>query len=517
MATVLAPSRTDRAFERLYRRYVADVYRYVLAVLQNAADAEDATQTAFLLAYRAYERGERPDRPLNWLIAIAHNVCRQRFRESARRPRVVELQDNVAASSSDEEAPNAEDIRRALGFLAFNQRAALVMRELQGHSYAEIARILGVSTSAVETLLFRARRALREQLEGGLSCGEAELALSKRADGELSFSERGPLRAHLRECPECAALERRLRFRARAIRSAAFVPLPGSLSSFFGGGAAATGGGAAATGIGVGGGSAATGIGVGAGGAAATSAGVGAKAAAVVVAGVMGSGLAGDGIKERAAALVQKTTAAPAPSALAQDRSRADRARPARRSGARSMALARPGPARRTIETTPWVASAVAGAAAASSAPSALVEPAPAETPVSAPEPTQAAEPPAAAPAVAEVPPPPVPPPPVAPVSQPAGPEIPELPSQPEPPKVTKLPDVPKSPKEPELPNSPTEQERPNLPKEAEPSKVPTVPELPDVPEPPDMSEPPELPFGHVDLPEAPQVEVTVTTTRTRP
>src|ERR671919_1067277 len=115
MATVLAPPRADRAFERLYRRHVADVYRYVLAVLQNEADAEDATQTTFLSACRAFERGQRPERPLNWLIAIAHNVCRQRFRESARRPRVVELQDNVAARASDEEAPNAEDIRRALG------------------------------------------------------------------------------------------------------------------------------------------------------------------------------------------------------------------------------------------------------------------------------------------------------------------------------------------------------------------------------------------------------------------
>jgi RNA polymerase sigma factor (sigma-70 family) len=280
MATVLAPSRANRAFERLYRRYVADVYRYVLAVLQNEADAEDATQTAFLHAYRAYERGERAEKPLNWLIAIAHNVCRQRFRESARRPRLVELEeDNLASRQVDEEeAPRAEEIRRALGFLAFNQRAALVMRELQGRSYDEIGRILGLSTSAVETLLFRARRAMREQLEGGLTCGEAELALSKRADGELSFAERGPLRAHLRECAECASLERGQRFRRRAIRGIGLVPLPSSLGSLFGGGAAVGTGGAAAVGSGF---------------------GVGAKAAAVVVAGVLGGGLAGDAIKDR--------------------------------------------------------------------------------------------------------------------------------------------------------------------------------------------------------------------------
>ena len=61
----------------------------------------------------------------------------------------------------EDDAPTGDDIRRALGHLAFNQRAALVMRELEGRSYAEIAEILDVSTSAVETLIFRARRALR--------------------------------------------------------------------------------------------------------------------------------------------------------------------------------------------------------------------------------------------------------------------------------------------------------------------------------------------------------------------
>src|SRR5918999_5225672 len=274
MATVLAPARGERGFERLYRRYAADVYRYVLAVLQSGADAEDATQTAFLSAFRAYEQGERPERPLNWLIAIAHNVCRQRFRESARRPRFVELGDDVAARQVDDGAPSAEEIRRALGFLAFNQRAALVMREVQGRSYSEIANILGVSNAAVETLLFRARRAMREQLDGGLTCGEAELALSKRADGELSFAERGQLRAHLRECRECAALERRLRFRTRALKKAAFVPLPESLTSFLGSGAAGTGGAAA-----------------------------GAKAAAVLAAAVFGTTLASNAVEETMGAL----------------------------------------------------------------------------------------------------------------------------------------------------------------------------------------------------------------------
>jgi RNA polymerase sigma-70 factor, ECF subfamily len=248
MAQLLAERRrVDRGFERLYRRHVANVYHYALAVLRNPADAEDVTQTTFLNALRAYERGERPKAEQNWLIAIAHNVCRQRFRQSQRRPREVSLEEDVADRIADDEAPSAEDIRRALGQLAFNQRAALVMRELEGRSYADIAEILGVSGGAVETLLFRARRALREQLEGSLTCHQAELAISKQLDGRLARSERGALRAHLRACPDCATVARRQRAQRSAFKALGAVPLPTSLASLFGGG----GGAAVGTGVAV--------------------------------------------------------------------------------------------------------------------------------------------------------------------------------------------------------------------------------------------------------------------------
>jgi RNA polymerase sigma-70 factor, ECF subfamily len=232
--------RSDRAFERLYKRHVGDVYRYALAVMRNPADAEDVTQTTFLNAYRAYvEKGSRPEKPQNWLIAIAHNVCRQRFRQSARRPAEVSFEDDIADTIADDGVPTGDDIRRALGHLAFNQRAALVMRELEGRSYGEIADILEVSTSAVETLIFRARRALREQLEGSLTCGEAEFAISKQLDGRLDRRERGQLRGHLRECAECAAFARRQRAQRGALKTLALVPLPTSLTSLFGGGSGA--------------------------------------------------------------------------------------------------------------------------------------------------------------------------------------------------------------------------------------------------------------------------------------
>src|SRR5919201_479938 len=239
MTPIMARQRPDRTFERLYKKHAGDVYRYALVVLRNQADSEDVTQTTFMNAYRAFERGERPRQPQNWLIAIAHNVCRQRFRQSQRRPNEVAFEEDLAEAVVAEDAISAEDIRRALGHLAFNQRAALVMRELEGSSYQEIADILEVSVGAVETLIFRARRALREQLEEGITCHEAELAISKQLDGRLSRKDKGALRAHLRECSDCAGFARSQRAQRGAIKSLSLIPLPQSLTGLFGGGSGA--------------------------------------------------------------------------------------------------------------------------------------------------------------------------------------------------------------------------------------------------------------------------------------
>jgi RNA polymerase sigma factor (sigma-70 family) len=156
------PALHELAFERLYRRYVKDVYRYTLALLQNPADAEDVTQTTFLNAWRAYRRGVEPTKPHNWLIKIAHNAARTRYAVSARRPHEVAFDENVhELPVPPEEASELQGVLQALAKLPFNQRSALVMRELEGRSYSEIAETLEVSVSAVETLIFRARRSLR--------------------------------------------------------------------------------------------------------------------------------------------------------------------------------------------------------------------------------------------------------------------------------------------------------------------------------------------------------------------
>lgn len=255
----------DAAFDSLYRRHVHEVYRYALAMLGNPSDAEDVTQTTFLNAYRAIQSGERPRKPAAWLRTIAHNVCRQRFRQAARRPREVVALDELRGSevNDDPEGPSADDIKRALGSLPFNQRSAIVMRELEGRRQSEIAAALGLSESAVEALLFRARRAMREQLEASITCGEAERAVSRQLDRSLPAAERRRLRAHLRECEECATFARQARAQRGALKSLGAAPLPASLLSW-GGGSSVVGAGAA-IGLKVAAGVAAVAVAVGAG------------------------------------------------------------------------------------------------------------------------------------------------------------------------------------------------------------------------------------------------------------
>jgi RNA polymerase sigma-70 factor, ECF subfamily len=176
----------DDAFERFYRKHIAEVYQYALAVLGNSADAEDVTQQTFLNAYRAFQRGGRPTKPHNWLIKIAHNVCRMRWRQSGRRLEEVPLESVPEPAAPDHDKPSLDEVLAALARLPFNQRAAIVMREVEDRSYAEIAEVLGVTIPAVEALLFRARgnlRARRKAVAGTLGIAPLPASLASFGGG----------------------------------------------------------------------------------------------------------------------------------------------------------------------------------------------------------------------------------------------------------------------------------------------------------------------------------------------
>jgi RNA polymerase sigma factor (sigma-70 family) len=205
---VSAVPRAARAdCDDLYRRYAAGIYRYVRAAVGNRADAEDVTQQTFLNAYRAISQGTSPIKAQNWLLAIAHNEIRRHFRRTRGQPLEVQLDEETASAPTEPDHPTLADVVCALQQLPPLQRSALVMRELEGRSYAEIAEILEVTESALETLIFRARRALAEELKSELTCVDVRQALS-RPRRRLPLRKSRRLGAHLRECPSCLRLAR---------------------------------------------------------------------------------------------------------------------------------------------------------------------------------------------------------------------------------------------------------------------------------------------------------------------
>src|SRR3954469_19532417 len=124
----------------------------------------------FLNAQRGLGRGVVPEYELAWLFKIAQNVCHNRHQSARRRGRVEATQDldalqDVIASPERSAAVSLGDLTNALGAIPTRQRQALLLREIQGYTYEEIASELGVSVPAVETLLFRARRGVAQQLE----------------------------------------------------------------------------------------------------------------------------------------------------------------------------------------------------------------------------------------------------------------------------------------------------------------------------------------------------------------
>jgi len=160
----LGENRRAEAAATLYTLYRQRIHEYCRGQLRERQDADDALQSTFLYACTLLKRGVTPERPLPWLYTIAHNVCRTRRRALRQRERVESSVDldtlHETVGRSDPSRDDIDGLANALAQLPATQRDALLLREWQGLSYTEIATRLCTTQSAVETLLFRARRNL---------------------------------------------------------------------------------------------------------------------------------------------------------------------------------------------------------------------------------------------------------------------------------------------------------------------------------------------------------------------
>ena len=158
----LAASGFEPAFEVLVARHRAALTRYCARIVAEDR-AEDVVQQTFIRAYEAISAGRTVDRLRPWLFRVAHNGALDVLRDRALTH--VELDDQLnGVERPDQAFERGEDLRglvSALNALPTRQRDAIVLRELEGRSYDEIAREMGVTGGAVRQLLSRARTAVR--------------------------------------------------------------------------------------------------------------------------------------------------------------------------------------------------------------------------------------------------------------------------------------------------------------------------------------------------------------------
>jgi RNA polymerase sigma factor (sigma-70 family) len=232
----------DSAFEALFTRYRTRVWSYVTGILRDADRAEDVTQEVFISVLRRLRDTERPIGFKPWIYQIAKNACIDELRrthrtreihldleresESESQTRMRELPWSVPGPDfAVESKQRLDDLRGAFRGVSELHHKILVLRELEGLSYAEIGERLGMSRAVVESTLFRARRRLAEEYEeliSGRRC-ERTRELVDASEGRtlrrLGLRESRQLARHLAHCQPC-------RRHARLARAAAPVPRP---------------------------------------------------------------------------------------------------------------------------------------------------------------------------------------------------------------------------------------------------------------------------------------------------
>jgi RNA polymerase sigma-70 factor (ECF subfamily) len=225
------------AFDELFRRHHTRVRLICLRYVSDEMVAEDLVQETFLNLVRAIDRIDDSFNVAAWINRIAVNACQDELRRRKRRA----VHQELAADSEEQMLHLADPDRsgepeRALELahlrqlvwevskrLPERQRMVLTLRELQGLSYAAIARVMQISEAAVETLLFRARRRFREEYlllesppEPQGSCVRLDHLLTTVGPAHLQAAQRTFVRDHLDGCPWCreqhpeAAVEVRL-------------------------------------------------------------------------------------------------------------------------------------------------------------------------------------------------------------------------------------------------------------------------------------------------------------------
>lgn len=171
------------SFGDLFDRYEQRIFNLILRLVGNYEDAVDLTSETFAQALRGLPSFRHQAQPYTWLYRIAVNLCKNHFRRNTHRARYHAFSLDQRRDPSGEDATfDIEDqsqeparlletfelqheVEKAIAALPPDMRTAVILRDMQGLSYQEMADVLGCSLEAVKSRLFRARGALRKHLE----------------------------------------------------------------------------------------------------------------------------------------------------------------------------------------------------------------------------------------------------------------------------------------------------------------------------------------------------------------
>lgn len=184
-------------FEKLVTAYEKNVYNLALRMVGDPDDAADITQETFIKAYRALGSFRGDSKFSSWLYRIASNVCLDFLRSRSRRAQVPLSFENEDAEGEIElpdmsqnpekvlmKKLSMEAVRRGMEKLPPKQRQILVLRELCGLSYAELAQTLSVEEGTVKSRIFRARKRLCAILLGDGNISDDAASISGKGDAE---------------------------------------------------------------------------------------------------------------------------------------------------------------------------------------------------------------------------------------------------------------------------------------------------------------------------------------------
>jgi RNA polymerase sigma factor (sigma-70 family) len=247
---------SDAAFDALFRRYQDRITAYVRGIVSDHSRAEDIVQDVFISALRSLRATQREVAFKPWVYEIAKNACIDHLRRARRAAEVSIDSDDFSpvdegrlsngVASTDAAYTTREELdvlRMAFNDLPAAQRQVLVSRELEGLSYDTISSRTGLSRSAVESMLFRARRTLKigfDDIATGERCQRMQTVMAGLNGGRIGIRTERRLARHLSDCPACRreavalgldelALGASSRTRSAISRAAAFLPLPAFL------------------------------------------------------------------------------------------------------------------------------------------------------------------------------------------------------------------------------------------------------------------------------------------------